>query len=343
MKKITFILPAFNEEENIDKLYNSIVGEFNTIDYIYEILLVNDGSSDGTLEKIKEIALHDKQVKYVSFSRNFGKEAAIYAGLQNSTGDAVILMDSDLQHPASLVKEMIKGYEQGYHQVVACRNRKGESKIHRLLTGIFYSSLNNLSEVQLENGAGDFRLLSRKAVDSLLQLSESNRFSKGLYEWIGLSKKTFNYENVERQYGESKWSFSDLFSYALDGILSFNTKPLRGCLYIGVFILFCGLLYIATTFVEIIAKGITVPGYFTTISAVLLLGGVQLLSLGIIGEYIGRIYNEAKHRPHYIVEESNMLSPSKKVPRDVSNVSSEDVKVFFAKNGFVYRTKEEQR
>ncbi|MGG0658379.1 glycosyltransferase family 2 protein [Rummeliibacillus pycnus] len=340
MKKITFILPAFNEEENIEKLYDSIVGEFNTIDYIYEILLVNDGSSDGTLEKIREIAIHDKQVKYVSFSRNFGKEAAIYAGLQNSTGDAVILMDSDLQHPASLVKEMINGYEQGYHQVVACRNRKGESKLHRLLTGAFYRSVNKLSEVQLENGAGDFRLLSRKAVDSLLQLSENNRFSKGLYEWIGLSKKTFSYENVERQYGESKWSFSDLFSYALDGVLSFNTKPLRLCLYMGVFILFCGLMYIATTFVGIIAEGIKVPGYFTTISAVLLLGGVQLLSLGIIGEYIGRIYNEAKHRPHYIVEESNMVSPSKFVPRVVS---SKDVEEIFRKNAFAYSTKEDQR
>ncbi|MFJ8263400.1 glycosyltransferase family 2 protein [Rummeliibacillus sp. NPDC094406] len=340
MKKITFILPAFNEEENVDKLYDSIVGEFNTIDYIYEILLVNDGSTDGTLEKIKEIAIHDKQVKYVSFSRNFGKEAAIYAGLQNSTGDAVILMDSDLQHPASLVKEMIKGYEQGYHQVVACRNRKGESKLHRFLTGVFYRSVNKLSEVQLENGAGDFRLLSRKAVDSLLQLSENNRFSKGLYEWIGLSKKTFSYENVERQYGESKWSFSDLFSYALDGVLSFNTKPLRLCLYMGVFILFCGLMYIATTFVGILTEGIKVPGYFTTISAVLLLGGVQLLSLGIIGEYIGRIYNEAKHRPHYIVEESNMVSTSKFVPRVVS---SKDVEEIFRKNGFAYRTKEEQR
>ncbi|WP_397539863.1 glycosyltransferase family 2 protein [Rummeliibacillus pycnus] len=340
MKKITFILPAFNEEENIDKLYDSIVGEFNTVDYIYEILLVNDGSTDGTLEKIKEIAIHDKQVKYVSFSRNFGKEAAIYAGLQNSTGDAVILMDSDLQHPASLVTEMIKGYEQGYHQVVACRNRKGESKLHRLLTGAFYRSVNKLSEVQLENGAGDFRLLSRKAVDSLLQLSENNRFSKGLYEWIGLSKKTFSYENVERQYGESKWSFSDLFSYALDGVLSFNTKPLRLCLYMGVFILFCGLMYIATTFVGIITEGIKVPGYFTIISAVLLLGGVQLLSLGIIGEYIGRIYNEAKHRPHYIVEESNMVSPSKFVPRVVS---SKDVEEIFRKSGFAYRTKEDQR
>lgn len=340
MKKITFVLPAFNEEENIDKLYEAIVGEFNTIDYIYEILIINDGSSDGTLKKIKELAKNDKQVKYVSFSRNFGKEAAIYAGLQNSTGEAVILMDSDLQHPATLVKEMIEGYEQGYHQVVACRNRKGESAIHRLITGMFYRSMNKISEVQLENGAGDFRLLSRKAVDSLLQLSENNRFSKGLFEWIGLSKKNIYYDNVERQNGESKWSSSALFSYALDGLLSFNTKPLRICLYLGVLTFISGLIFIATTFLEVLTKGITVPGYFTTISAILLIGGLQLLSLGIIGEYIGRIYNEAKRRPHYIVNETNLVNSLKVVPHIVS---TENVNVISRKKDYVFKTKEDQR
>ncbi len=338
MKKISFILPAYNEQENIDQMYQSIVGEFDTIKYIYEILFVNDGSADGTLDKIRQLAKHDKQVKYVSLSRNFGKEAAIFAGLQNATGEAVILMDSDLQHPASLVKEMIEGFEQGYHQVVACRNRKGESFVHRLFAGMFYRTMNKLTEVQLENGAGDFRLLSRKAVTSLLQLSESNRFSKGLYEWIGLSKKNIYYDNVERQNGDSKWSFSSLFSYALDGVLSFNTKPLRICLYMGVLILLSGLIYIAATFLGIIIKGIVVPGYFTTISAILLLGGIQLLSLGVIGEYIGRIFNEVKRRPHYIVEESNMVDSPKVVPHVVI---SKDVNPSFSKN--VYRIKEEQR
>lgn len=322
MSKISFILPAYNEEENVPRIYEAIDREVRESKYDYEFIYVDDGSKDRTLERIRELQQKDNHVNYVSFSRNFGKEAAIYAGLQHATGDAVILMDSDLQHPPSLIMDMMKGFEEGYHQVIACRDRRGESMVYRGITNTFYRMMNKLSTVELQNGAGDFRLLSRQAVDALLSLSENNRFSKGLFEWIGLSKKNIYYENVERQFGETKWSVSMLFSYAVDGILSFNTKPLRICLYLGLLTVLSGIAYIAIMLGGIFFKGIDVPGYFTTISAILVLGGLQLMSLGVIGEYIGRIYCEVKRRPHYIVGETNVNRALRVVSMEKSKVNS---------------------
>lgn len=322
MSKISFILPAYNEEENVPRIYEAIDREVRESKYDYEFIYVDDGSKDRTLERIRELQQKDNHVNYVSFSRNFGKEAAIYAGLQHATGDAVILMDSDLQHPPSLIMDMMKGFEEGYHQVIACRDRRGESMVYRGITNTFYRMMNKLSTVELQNGAGDFRLLSRQAVDALLSLSENNRFSKGLFEWIGLSKKNIYYENVERQFGETKWSVSMLFSYAVDGILSFNTKPLRICLYLGLLTMLSGIAYIAIMLGGIFFKGIDVPGYFTTISAILVLGGLQLMSLGVIGEYIGRIYCEIKRRPHYIVGETNVNRALRVVSMEKSKVNS---------------------
>ncbi|MEK4137168.1 glycosyltransferase family 2 protein [Kurthia sp. FSL E2-0154] len=322
MSKISFILPAYNEEENVPRIYEAIDREVRESKYDYEFIYVDDGSKDRTLERIRELQQKDNHVNYVSFSRNFGKEAAIYAGLQHATGDAVILMDSDLQHPPSLIMDMMKGFEEGYHQVIACRDRRGESMVYRGITNTFYRMMNKLSTVELQNGAGDFRLLSRQAVDALLSLSENNRFSKGLFEWIGLSKKNIYYENVERQFGETKWSVSMLFSYAVDGILSFNTKPLRICLYLGLLTMLSGIAYIAIMLGGIFFKGIDVPGYFTTISAILVLGGLQLMSLGVIGEYIGRIYCEVKRRPHYIVGETNVNRALRVVSMEKSKVKS---------------------
>lgn len=322
MSKISFILPAYNEEENVPRIYEAIDREVRESKYDYEFIYVDDGSKDRTLERIRELQQKDNHVNYVSFSRNFGKKAAIYAGLQHATGDAVILMDSDLQHPPSLIMDMMKGFEEGYHQVIACRDRRGESMVYRGITNTFYRMMNKLSTVELQNGAGDFRLLSRQAVDALLSLSENNRFSKGLFEWIGLSKKNIYYENVERQFGETKWSVSMLFSYAVDGILSFNTKPLRICLYLGLLTMLSGIAYIAIMLGGIFFKGIDVPGYFTTISAILVLGGLQLMSLGVIGEYIGRIYCEVKRRPHYIVGETNVNRALRVVSMEKSKVNS---------------------
>ncbi|MCG7343198.1 glycosyltransferase family 2 protein [Sporosarcina sp. ACRSL] len=303
---ISFVIPSYNEAGNIANVMKAISDEMAHQQMAYEVLFVDDGSTDGTMIEIRDIQYTYPEAEYVSFTRNFGKEAAIIAGLQHAKGHAVILMDADLQHPPALISELLKGFEEGYDQVIAKRNRKGDSRLRSLLSSAYYRIVNKAIDVQLNDGEGDFRLLSRRAVDSLLLLSEGNRFSKGLYAWIGLEQKTITYENVTRQHGETKWSFSKLLNYAIDGIVSFNTKPLRLCMYIGLATLTSALVYIFVTLIGIFLHGVAVPGYFTTISAVLFLGGIQLLSLGIIGEYIGRIYNETKKRPHYLVRQTSV-------------------------------------
>ncbi|MBT2582678.1 glycosyltransferase family 2 protein [Planococcus sp. ISL-109] len=306
MKLISIVVPAYNEEANIASMYTTLVQELEPLPYLYEIMFINDGSSDGTLKEILKLSNEHDTVKYISLTRNFGKESAMFAGLKRISGDAAILMDSDLQHPSTLICEMVAGYEEGFHQVVAKRSRSGESKLRSWQSALYYKMVNSVTDVSLEDGEGDFRLLSRKAINAILSLSESNRFSKGIYSWIGLSKKTINYENVLRAEGDSKWSFGNLVNYGIDGIISFNMKPLRICFYTGFLVLFLSLLYIAFTFYQIMAHGIIAPGYFTTITAILLLGGIQLISLGVIGEYVGRIYNETKQRPHFLVDMSNV-------------------------------------
>src|SRR5699024_1843904 len=217
---------------------------------------------------------------------NLALEASIFAGLQNAIRDIVILMVADLQHLPALLEKVLEGIEEGYDQVVANRERKVDSAFRTILTTLYYRFVINAIEVQLCDGGGDFRLLSRKAVDALLNLSEGNRFSKGLYSWIGLDRKVITYENQIRENGKSKWTFSKLLNYGIDGIISFNNKPLRICFHTGFLILLLSLVYISITFIQVIKHGITVPGYFTTISAILFIGGVQLVCLGIIGEYI---------------------------------------------------------
>ncbi|KXZ22773.1 glycosyltransferase family 2 protein [Bacillus nakamurai] len=303
---ISIIIPSYNEGNNVKLIHESLKKEFQTIHYDYEIFYINDGSADDTLQQIKELAARNHRVKYISFSRNFGKEAAILAGFEHVQGEAVIVMDADLQHPTYLLKDFIQGYEEGYDQVIAQRNRKGDSPVRSVLSSLYYKFINKAVEVDLRDGVGDFRLLSRQAVDALLKLSEGNRFSKGLFCWIGFDQKIVFYENVERQNGTSKWSFSNLFNYGMDGVVSFNNKPLRICFFTGILILLLSIVYIVATFIHILTNGVSVPGYFTIISAVLFLGGIQLLSLGIIGEYIGRIYYETKKRPHYLIKETNI-------------------------------------
>lgn len=306
MKLISIVVPAFNEEANIASMYAKLAKELEALPYRYEIMFINDGSSDGTLQEILKLAEAHDSVKYISLTRNFGKESAMLAGLKRIKGDAAIVMDSDLQHPPTLIKEMVQGYEEGFNQVVAKRSRTGDSKVRSLLSSLYYKLINSITDVDLQDGEGDFRLLSRKAVNAILALSESNRFSKGLFSWIGLSKKTINYENVLRTDGDSKWSLNSLVNYGIDGIVSFNMKPLRICFYTGFLVLFLSLIYIFFTLYNILQEGIGAPGYFTTITAILLLGGIQLISLGVIGEYIGRIYNETKQRPHFLVDISNV-------------------------------------
>ncbi|KOF12108.1 glycosyltransferase [Planococcus glaciei] len=305
MKLISIVVPAYNEEANILSMYEKLVQELHLLPYRYEIMFINDGSSDGTLLEILKLAERHPDVKYISLTRNFGKESAILAGLHRIQGDAAILMDSDLQHPPELIGQLIEGFEEGFHQVVAKRSRTGDSKFRSFLSSFYYKIVNAVTDVDFVDGEGDFRLLSRKAINSILQLSESNRFSKGLYSWIGLSKKIISYENVQRVKGTSKWSFWSLVNYGIDGIISFNLKPLRVCFYTGFLVLFLSLVYIGVTFYEILKEGVGAPGYFTTITAILFLGGIQLISLGVIGEYVGRIYNETKRRPNFLIDISN--------------------------------------
>nr|WP_263313512.1 glycosyltransferase family 2 protein [Mammaliicoccus sp. Marseille-Q6498] len=303
---ISIIVPVFNEETNISILHEKVKNVFLNLSHQYEIIFVNDGSSDHSLNVMKSLSENDKNVKYLSFSNNFGKESAMYCGLENATGDAAIIMDSDLQHPPELIPEMIKLNQAGYHQVVALRNRDNESMIKKLPATIFYKLSKYVVDIQLKSGEGDFRLISRDVIESILKLPEYNRFSKGIFEWVGYSKTTLKFDHQERHEGKSKFSFFKLLDYGIDGIISFNNKPLRLCFYFGGLTMLICLLYIFITFINILLHGVEEPGYFTIISAILFLGGLQLFSLGVIGEYIGRIYYETKSRPKYIVDQSNI-------------------------------------
>ena len=303
---LSIIVPCYNEGESIKYTYQEIKKVLNDINIQHEIVFINDGSKDNTLQILKNIGQNDKAVKYISFSRNFGKEAGMLAGLEYITGDCVVIMDADLQHPPELIPEMIKYYEEGYDQVIAKRNRKGDNKYRTWATKLYYKLVNKLIDVELVDGVGDFRLLSRKAVDSILAMKEYNRFSKGIFSWIGFKQKTIQYENQSRVAGETKWSFKSLLSYGIDGIISFNDKPLRVCFVIGCSLIMLSLIYIVFLLVQILIHGIDVPGYFTTIASIMIIGGVQLVFIGVLGEYIGKIYYEVKKRPHFIVDESNI-------------------------------------
>ncbi|WP_203332210.1 glycosyltransferase family 2 protein [Planococcus beigongshangi] len=303
--QISIIIPCYNEENNIHKFQLEMQQVIDQ-SFSYELIFVNDGSQDNTENILRELAKKDDKLYYISLSRNFGKEAAMLAGLEFAKGDAVIIMDGDLQHPPSLIPQMIGKFEEGYDQVIAKRNRKGDSLMRSGLSSLYYRLINWFVEVELENGVGDFRLLSRRAVNSLLSMNEYNRFSKGLFAWIGFKEYIIDYENVTREDGKSSWTLPQLLNYAFDGLLSFNNKPLRASIYIGTTLTAVSVLYVIVMLIQIIFRGVDVPGYFTLISAILLVGGVQLTFLGLIGEYIGRIYYETKKRPHYLVLETNM-------------------------------------
>ena len=292
--------------------YSETSLEIHKLTTDYEFVFVNDGSKDDTLNILRDLANSDAAVHYISFSRNFGKEAAMLAGLKYATGDAVVIMDADLQHPPTLIKEMLEGYNEGYDQVIAKRTRTGDSPVRSFVSRLYYKVMNKFVDIELVDGIGDFRLLSRRAVDSLLSLSEYNRFSKGLFSWIGFNELIIGYENVLRSDGESKWTFSKLLNYGIDGVISFNNKPLRLSIYLGLLTTILGILYVITTFIQIIVGGVEVPGYFTLISAILFIGGIQLIFLGVMGEYIGRINYETKRRPHFIVAEKKVSEVKQK-------------------------------
>ena len=292
----------------IQKMYDALVAEVNKITKAeFEIIFINDGSKDRTFEKMLAIADGDSRVKYISFSRNFGKEAGTIAGLEYATGEAVILMDGDLQHPPAMLPKMIEAYEQGYDVVSARRTRTGEKRHRTFLAKHFYKLANKMMDIELMDGVSEFRLFSRKVVNAIISMQEYNRFSKGIFAWIGFKEKVIEYENQVRTVGETKYSLKFSLNYAIQGILSFNDKPLRMCINFGLFCLLISLVYVLWTFIQyLVVPDSLVSGYFTTIFSVVLFGGIQLISIGVLGEYIGKIYYEVKKRPHYLVDQTNI-------------------------------------
>lgn len=309
---VSIIIPCYNEETAVGHLYQALKDTaIQLIEHTFEWIFVDDGSKDNTLPLIQKLAQQDERIRYLSFSRNFGKESAMLAGLKAVCGEVAIIMDADLQHPPQLIAQMLTKYEEGYDQVIATRTRKGDSRGKTVLSKLYYKLVNRLTDVEMRDGAGDFRLLSKRAIHTLLTLKEYNRFSKGLFSWIGYSKYYLPYENVSRVSGVSKFSLKKLFNYGVQGVMSFNDKPLRLCINVGLFVLSICLVYIIAMVVEFFTKGVSSNGYFTTMTAILLIGGIQLLSIGVLGEYIGKIYYEVKQRPHYVIKESNIKLENK--------------------------------
>lgn len=318
MKTVSIIIPCYNEEAVLNLFYTETQKVLDTISgYRFHYIFVDDGSQDKTPLILKKLSNTYAYIDFLSFSRNFGKEAGMYAGLKHADGEYVIIMDADLQHPPALIPIMIKEIEAGYDCCAAMRtSRTGESKIRSAFSRTFYRLSNKLTDVNLVQGAVDYRIMSRQMVNAVLSLSEVQRFSKGIFSWVGFHTKWIPYENVERTIGKTKWSFWGLFKYAIDGITAFSVAPLRMVSAMGFIISIFAFLYIAITLIQTLAFGIVVPGYVTTLCAVLFLGGIIELSIGILGEYIGHIYMEAKDRPIYILKESS-LSYTKQNPANL--------------------------
>lgn len=304
-KKISILIPAYNEEEVLRHLYErlaKLAGE--TKHYDFEFLFVNDGSRDRTLEMIKEYAKTDERIAYVNLSRNFGKEIAMIAGLDHVTGDATVIIDADLQDPPELIPQMITYWEEGFDDIYARRrSRAGESWLKKITSEMYYKFLQRSTTIPIQRDTGDFRLLSRRCVEALREFRESQRNAKGIFSWIGYRKKEILYDRDPRAAGQTKWNYFKLFNLAIDGITSFTIAPLRIASVMGILVSFAAFIYIIYLVIRTIFFGSDLAGYPSTMAAILFLGGVQLVSLGVIGEYIGRIFNETKKRPLYLVEE----------------------------------------
>ena len=308
MSKISIVVPMYNEQESLGILYKELNRVTDTLpEYEFEYLFVNDGSSDATLAEIRQLAEKDKRVRYVSFSRNFGKEAALYAGLKNATGDYVATMDADLQDPPALLPQMIAMIEAADCDNVATRrvNRKGEPPIRSFFAKCFYKVMRHLSHIEIADGARDYRLMSRAMVDSIVSVSEYNRFSKGIFAWVGYATKWLEFENVERSAGETKWSFWKLVRYSFDGIINFSDTPIRISSYLGLLLTVLSFVAIIMEVIRALVFGDPVAGWPSLVCIITFIGGIQLFCMGIMGQYIAKTYMEVKRRPHYIVKETN--------------------------------------
>ncbi len=307
MALFTAIVPCYNEEENIEYFYREFMKNdafFQEHGLEFELLYVDDGSRDKTVEKVKELRKTDARVHLISFSRNFGKEAAMYAGLQHAKGEYVAVMDADLQDPPSLLPEMFGYLWNGYDQAATRRvTRKGEPPIRSFFARQFYKLINRFSKTEIVDGARDFRLMKRCVVDAILEVKEYNRFSKGIFEWVGFKTRWIEFENVERRYGQTKWSFWKLFVYAMDGIVAYSTVPLAMAALAGV--VFCGIAFLMIVFVIVrkLLMGDPTSGWPSMVCIILMVSGIQLLCLGVIGQYLSKTYLEVKGRPIYITKE----------------------------------------
>ncbi len=305
MKTLSVIVPCYNEQESVPLFYEAFIKETADMPVAFEFLFVDDGSGDNTLNAFRALRERDPRIHYISFSRNFGKESAMFAGMEAAQGDYVAIMDVDLQDPPSLLPEMLRGIEEDGYDCVATRRvtRKGEPKVRSFFARAFYRLINKISKTEIVDGARDFRLMTRQMVDSILSLKEVSRFSKGIFSWVGYRTKWLEYENVERVAGETKWSFWKLLIYSIDGIIGFSTAPLAIASVVGV--LFCILAFVLILyfFLKTLIWGDPVAGFPAMICIVLLLGGIQLFCVGILGQYLSKTYLETKKRPIYIARE----------------------------------------
>lgn len=306
-KLITILIPSYNEQDVLNMLYERVSKLMNSLsNYNFEMLFINDGSTDKTLDIIKNLRQQDNRICYLNLSRNFGKEIAMIAGLDYAKGDAVIIIDADLQDPPELIPEMISYWEQGYDDVYAKRkSRKGETWLKKFTSKMYYKTLQSVTKIEIQKDTGDFRLLDRRCVEALKQFRECQRYTKGLFSWIGYNKKEILYDRDPRAAGETKWNYKKLIDLSIDGITSFTTAPLRWSTIIGVAISIIGFIYMLAIIIKTLISGVDVPGYASTMVVILFIGGIQLIFLGIIGEYLGRAFYETKNRPIYFVDTYN--------------------------------------
>lgn len=309
MKKVSIIVPAYNEQESLPLFYKAVASVIDSPEmsaYEWELLFINDGSRDRTLEILKSLRAGDSRVSYVDLSRNFGKECAMLAGFDYAAGDCAILMDADLQDPPQVIGELLAKWEEGYEDVYAKRATRGtESWLKKRLSLLFYKVLNRMSKVEMLQNVGDFRLLDRRCIDALRSMRESERYTKGLFCWIGYRKAEVTFDRGDRVAGKTSWNFWSLARLAVNGIVSFTTAPLHLATWLGLAVSFIAFVYLVFVFVKTLVFGDPVAGYPTMMCVILLLGGIQLLCIGIIGEYVARMYNETKGRPVYIAREHN--------------------------------------
>lgn len=306
-KLVTILVPAYNEQEVLHLLYDRLQKLMDEQSkYNFEVLLVNDGSKDNTLKMMQELRKKDNRICYLNLSRNYGKETAMIAGLDYSKGDCVIIIDADLQDPPELIPEMLKLWEDGYDDVYAKRkSRKGESFMKKFTSKMYYKTLQSVTKIEIQKDTGDFRLLDRRCVEALKSIRESERYTKGLFSWIGYNKKEILYDRDPRAAGKTKWNYGKLINLSIDGLTSFTTAPLRWSAIFGILASFAGFIYMLVIIFKAIFNGIDVPGYASTMVVILFLGGLQLIFLGIIGEYLGRAFYETKKRPLYFVDRYN--------------------------------------